>query len=475
MRVVVVIVAAAIALTAALFVLRPIEGPVSSSGQTPGVEPVENNDGSDSANSSPDIEATTDEPSLDAPPEQEAATESQTPPSEEYAAVVDALPAGQPLLDFVNSLKPSIATVVMKDRTELDVASSTAFFLTDSLAVTNHQAVAQGQSGRVQFANGQSAPIRDVAVGDTDLNLSIVTIERPEHLDAAAVVSLPLAARAPRVGDEVIIMTKADGRDQPSVTKGAIQAIESIDGVGEVLTLDVALLPGSTGSPVFNSRGEVIGVASFTLLNGEMKKFAIPAASILALRVAMDATEPVSVWDYHRTYASSVETPADAGPDQNIEATIVTQQDGSILIDDQYVVRGAGTEEDPYRISWDLLVSASRVYRPRDGKNELPQRVTFLDGKWITITGYVAFPLMVTEADEVLMMLNQWDGCCIGVPPTPYDALEVFLTRPLEAESGINIFNYGTVKGKLKVDPYVVNNWLVGLYVLESGTLELEM
>ena len=34
---------------------------------------------------------------------------------------------------------------------------------------------------------------------------------------------------------------------------------------------------------------------------------------------------------------------------------------------------------------------------------------------------------IVGEVNEALVMLNQWDGCCIGVPPTPYDAVEVRL------------------------------------------------
>ena len=47
--------------------------------------------------------------------------------------------------------------------------------------------------------------------------------------------------------------------------------------------------------------------------------------------------------------------------------------------------------------------------------------LTTLTSEHVEITGYVAFPMLMDEADELLVMLNQWDGCCIGVPPTPYD------------------------------------------------------
>ena len=45
---------------------------------------------------------------------------------------------------------------------------------------------------------------------------------------------------------------------------------------------------------------------------------------------------------------------------------------------------------------------------------------------------------MAESADASLMMLNQWDGCCIGVPPTPYDAIEVKLKEAAKATRGSN-------------------------------------
>jgi hypothetical protein len=80
---------------------------------------------------------------------------------------------------------------------------------------------------------------------------------------------------------------------------------------------------------------------------------------------------------------------------------------------------------------------------------------------------------MVSETKELLVMLNQWDGCCIGVPPTPYDAIEVKLTEPAKRGGKHATFNYGTVEGRLKVEPYLVENWLVGLYLLEDAQLKL--
>lgn len=140
-----------------------------------------------------------------------------------------------------------------------------------------------------------------------------------------------------------------------------------------------------------------------------------------------------------------------------------------LKVDDEFLVAGSGTREDPYVVSFDHLASAANLYNPRKGLTKLPQRVAFMDGSWVKITGYIAFPVSATDATELLVMQNQWDGCCIGVPPTAYDAVEVKLGASVRGAERFS--TYGAVVGRLKVDPYIDANWLLGLYVMEEGTL----
>ena len=149
---------------------------------------------------------------------------------------------------------------------------------------------------------------------------------------------------------------------------------------------------------------------------------------------------------------------------------IVRNADGSLTADGKHRIDGEGTRERPYRIDWSCLASASQTYVPRLKQDGIPQWVAMLDGAWVRIDGYVAFPLMLQETKEILCMLNQWDGCCIGVPPTPYDAIEVQLTEPLKPNRR-HAFQFGAVTGRLRVDPMLVENWLVGLYRMEEATL----
>ncbi|MEM1330597.1 MAG: hypothetical protein AAGG07_08560 [Planctomycetota bacterium] len=153
---------------------------------------------------------------------------------------------------------------------------------------------------------------------------------------------------------------------------------------------------------------------------------------------------------------------------------IVERDDGSLLIDDEHEVTGSGTAEDPYVVPWDLLLSASKTYRPKLDMRKLPSWAELFDGKRVRIKGYVAFPFMVTETDEMLVMLNMWDGCCIGVPPTPYDAIEVKLAEKVDPSPGGHMNTpIGMVEGTFKADPYVVNDWLIGLYLMDDAEMEI--
>ena len=57
------------------------------------------------------------------------------------------------------------------------------------------------------------------------------------------------------------------------------------------------------------------------------------------------------------------------------------------------------------------------------------------------------------------------------MPPTPYDAIEVKLLEPARRSTGHATFSLGGVRGRLRADPYLVENWLVGLYVLEDASM----
>ena len=157
-----------------------------------------------------------------------------------------------------------------------------------------------------------------------------------------------------------------------------------------------------------------------------------------------------------------------------VPGRIVRQADGSLLADGRWVIRGEGTVKSPYLVSWDLLTSAMDSYQPRTGSREIPQRIALLDGKRVRVDGYLAFPLVSQQTKQLLVTQNQWDGCCIGIPPTPYDAVEVTLASIVPITKRHSIL-FGHVEGVFRVEPYVQDAWLFGLYLIDDASMSLDL
>lgn len=150
---------------------------------------------------------------------------------------------------------------------------------------------------------------------------------------------------------------------------------------------------------------------------------------------------------------------------------IIKHDERTHIVGSRWVIKGAGSTDDPMRVSWQMLAAAQQAYNPGAGLNDLPEFAEVINGKTVKIDGYMLLPLYGDTVTELLAMRNQWDGCCIGVPPTPYDAIEV---RLAEAPKGVSPWqmNYGAITGTFLVDPFLRRNRLMGLYVMNDARLE---
>jgi hypothetical protein len=64
---------------------------------------------------------------------------------------------------------------------------------------------------------------------------------------------------------------------EQTVSDGIVSARREIPGFGRIVQMTAPISPGSSGSPVLNMRGEVVGVATFLIDMGQNLNFAIPA------------------------------------------------------------------------------------------------------------------------------------------------------------------------------------------------------
>jgi tetratricopeptide (TPR) repeat protein len=69
-----------------------------------------------------------------------------------------------------------------------------------------------------------------------------------------------------------------------SVTNGIVSAVRDIPTFGRIIQITAPISPGSSGSPVVNMQGQVIGVATLQITGGQSINFAIPSERISQLQ-----------------------------------------------------------------------------------------------------------------------------------------------------------------------------------------------
>ena len=145
--------------------------------------------------------------------------------------------------------------------------------------------------------------------------------------------------------------------------------------------------------------------------------------------------------------------------------------DRTLELDGRFRVIGNGTADDPYRVSWELLTSSGAFIDAARKALTAPPWVRLVDGTYIEISGYYSTAVRVARAKNLLLTLNRWDGCCIGLPPTPFDAIDVSMREPISLQ-GLHVFRFGTFRGRLAVSAFETGGFLLGLYRLEDATFE---
>jgi hypothetical protein len=382
-------------------------------------------------------------PQIDAPAEKLADKLDQLLPSENKAVPTEPMSVAE-LIEYA---KPALVVLTVRDAAGTELRKAAGFLMSADQVVTSAAALEGASSVRASADSLIREAIGTVA-RNTDLDLAIVRLSQPFP-------GLALRLNTEELPNEAKVALLADSAEPDlHIGEGSVRTYRDTP-AGRVLSLALSGSRGVPGSPILDPLGRVVGVVTASVGNGG----AVRAADLAALPrrelipfASASASAPVA-----RTVPQG-------------DVKMVRKDDGSAVVDGRFTLKGEGTRDKPYEIAWEYLVSASEEYEPRKGKKTIPPRIALLDGKFVRISGYIAFPLYVEEPKELLSMLNQWDGCCIGVPPTPYDAIEVKLRDVASKDD--RLATYGTVEGKLSVKPYLVGDWLVGLYLMDDATVK---
>ncbi|HEV8247997.1 MAG TPA: trypsin-like peptidase domain-containing protein [Polyangiaceae bacterium] len=140
----------------------------------------------------------------------------------------------------------------------------------DGWIVTDLHVVAGAREVFVTLPNKKSFPVVEVVNASARHDLVVLRI------DAQKLPVLKLGkSDAVRAGDPVVAIGHPLGLED-TVSNGLVSAVRELDDL-TVLQISAPIAPGSSGGPLFNDHGEVIGVAMAILRGGQNLNLGLPA------------------------------------------------------------------------------------------------------------------------------------------------------------------------------------------------------
>jgi S1-C subfamily serine protease len=182
---------------------------------------------------------------------------------------------------LVKRVKPAVVAIATYDASGEALMTGSGFFLRPGQVVTNLHVVRGAARGEIKTLDGKGKvyPIAGVIAVDEEGDLALLSVDLP----AAPARSSELATDLPDEGETIFVIgnpLKLEG----SVSDGIVSAVREVPNSYRIIQITAPISHGNSGSPVFNLRGQVLGVVTVKVTNGQNINLAIAAARVGQLR-----------------------------------------------------------------------------------------------------------------------------------------------------------------------------------------------
>lgn len=185
------------------------------------------------------------------------------------------------LPELVKRIKPSAVAIETFDSKDNTIARGSGFFIASDRVITNRHVIERSSRVEIHLLDGRKFPVRGVLAVDGEGDLALLQVDLPRGL----AVPLPIVRAVPQEGESIVVIGNPYGLEG-SVSNGIVSAVREIAGYGKIIQITASISPGSSGSPVVNMAGQVIGIATLQAAEGQNLNFAVPSERIAQLKVS---------------------------------------------------------------------------------------------------------------------------------------------------------------------------------------------
>jgi len=202
--------------------------------------------------------------------------------------------AQESIQTIIKKIQPSTVVILIYDNRGKSLGLGSGFFInSNGEIITNYHVISGASRVDIKTADGKIYPIKQVLAEDRVGDLIRISIAVPRN----SVRALSIAPEVPEVGERIFVIGNPLGLEQ-TVSDGIVSAVRDIPSLGKIIQITAPISSGSSGSPVVNTKGEVIGIASFQIVEGQNLNFAIPSDRISELK--MFRIKSLTEWNAER-------------------------------------------------------------------------------------------------------------------------------------------------------------------------------
>jgi len=171
-------------------------------------------------------------------------------------------------------------TIVALDKNDQPLSLGSGFFINKSGHIaTNHHLLEGSAKAIIKTLEGQKGKVIEIVKDDPKLDLLIAKTSFRNTLPAPLGDSDTIT-----VGEDIVAIGNPAGLEG-TVSRGIISGVRKAEGV-KYIQITAPISPGSSGGPVFNLTGKVIGVATAFLDLGQNLNFAMPINYLKTLKLS---------------------------------------------------------------------------------------------------------------------------------------------------------------------------------------------
>jgi hypothetical protein len=158
--------------------------------------------------------------------------------------------------------------------------SGTGFFIRAGEVVTNMHVIKNAHRVEIHTleGKGRTYPVAGALAVDDEADLALLRVDLPADRSKP----LNLTTSLPDEGEPIFLIGNPL-RLEGSVSDGIVSAIREVPDLGRIIQITAPVSHGNSGSPLFNMRGQVIGIVTVKVTNGQNINLALGVSRIAAL------------------------------------------------------------------------------------------------------------------------------------------------------------------------------------------------